>query len=235
MLAKNILQNAIVVDDRSGNKRTTQAEELTARRAIKSITYLFFKKGYMQMKINHINKLSIIFCFSFLLATDKERVLKNVIAQTESLKNPSTEYIVSVFNDPRLKEDEAILERFKKKPEKTKTYEQYKKIFINEGRIVGVETNYGMKTSEFSVMNSLYTQAVKMPNRSNWATKQIAELLTFCSANNISPYDLEGSYAGAFGFGQFIPSSFNKLSIDYNKDGKKNPYDWEDVLGSIAH
>ena len=266
MLAKNILQKAIVVDDRSGNKRTTQAEELTARRAIKSITYLFFKKGYMQMKINHINKLSIIFCFSFLLATDKERVLKNVIAQTESLMSPSTEYIVSVFNDPRLKEDEAILERFKKKPEKTKTYEQYKKIFINEERIaggvsfynthkellskiikefeidplvlvaiVGVETNYGMKTSEFSVMNSLYTQAVTMPNRSNWATEQIAELLTFCSTNNISPYDLEGSYAGAFGFGQFIPSSFNKLSVDYNKDGKKNPYDWEDVLGSIAH
>jgi hypothetical protein len=48
MLAKNILQNAIAVDGRSGNKRTTQAEELTARRAIKSITYLFFKKGYMQ-------------------------------------------------------------------------------------------------------------------------------------------------------------------------------------------
>jgi len=46
---------------------------------------------------------------------------------------------------------------------------------------------------------------------------------------------LEGSYAGAFGYGQFIPSSFNKLSIDYNKDGKKDPYDWEDVLGSIAY
>ena len=45
---------------------------------------------------------------------------------------------------------------------------------------------------------------------------------------------LYGSYSGAFGYGQFIPSSFNKLSIDYNKDGIKNPYGWEDVLGSIA-
>ena len=48
------------------------------------------------------------------------------------------------------------------------------------------------------------------------------------------PFELEGSYAGAFGYGQFIPSSFNKLSVDYNGDGKKDPYDWEDVLGSIA-
>ena len=100
--------------------------------------------------------------------------------------------------------------------------------------IVGVETNYGSKTTEFSVINSLYTQAVKMPKRSSWATKEIAELLSFCSENDIDPFSLEGSYAGAFGYGQFIPSSFNRLSIDYSRDGKKDPFDWEDVMGSIA-
>jgi len=266
VLAKNILQKAIVVEERFGKKRTTQAEELTARSAIKSKTYLFFKKGYIKMKINHIKKLSIVFCISFLFATDKEQILNAVVAQTGPLKAPTAEYIVGVFNDPRLKEEDAILKRFEKKPEKIKTYQQYKKIFINEARIksgtkfyskhkellarivsefeidplilvaiVGVETNYGLKTSEFSVMNSLYTQALNMPNRSKWATKEIAELLIFCNTNNIDPYGLEGSYAGAFGFGQFIPSSFNKLSIDYNKDGAKDPYNWEDVLGSIAY
>ena len=39
---------------------------------------------------------------------------------------------------------------------------------------------------------------------------------------------------GAFGFGQFIPSSFNRLSIDYNNDGKKDPFSWEDVMGSVS-
>ena len=100
--------------------------------------------------------------------------------------------------------------------------------------IVGVETNYGSKTTEFSVFNSLYTQAIKMPKRSSWATKEIAELLIFCSENNIDPFQLEGSYAGAFGYGQFIPSSFNKLSIDYDRDGKKDPFGWHDVVGSVA-
>ena len=100
--------------------------------------------------------------------------------------------------------------------------------------IIGVETNYGLKTTEFSVINSLYTQAVKMPKRSSWATKEIAELLIFCFENDIDPFSIEGSYAGAFGYGQFIPSSFNKLSIDYDKDGKKNPFGWHDVVGSVA-
>ena len=217
------------------------------------------------MKINLIVKLSIIFCTSMLFGADKEKIVKKVVSLTKDQKKPTTEYILKTFEDKRLKIDNSVLERFKNKPEKIKTYEQYKKIFFNDQRIgdgvrfykknkeliaevatefeidpivlvaiVGVETNYGSKTSEFSVLNSLYTQAMKMPKRSSWATKEIAELLIFCSNNNVDPFSLEGSYAGAFGYGQFIPSSFNKLSIDYNGDGKKDPFSWDDVLGSVA-
>ena len=217
------------------------------------------------MKINLILKLSIIFYFTNLLGADKEQVVSKVISYTKDQKTLSIEYILSTLEDKRLQVDMDVIKRFKNKPEKIKTYQQYKKIFFNKQRIgggvsfykknkiliarvakefeidpivlvaiVGVETNYGQKNAEFSVINSLYTQALKMPKRSNWATKEIAELLVFCSENEIDPFSLYGSYAGAFGYGQFIPSSFNKLSIDYNRDGKKDPYDWEDVMGSIA-
>ena len=217
------------------------------------------------MKINLIVKLSIIFYTTTLLGADKEQIIKKVVSYTKDQTSPSTEYILNTFEDKRLQVDTGVLERFKNKPEKIKTYKQYKKIFFNEQRIsggvnfykknknliarvarefeidpivlvaiIGVETNYGSKTTEFSVINSLYTQAMKMPKRSSWATKEIAELLIFCSENDIDPFLLEGSYAGAFGYGQFIPSSFNKLSIDYDKDGKKDPFSWEDVIGSIA-
>jgi len=217
------------------------------------------------MKINFIAKLSIIFYATTLLGADKEQIIKKIVSYTEDKKNPSTEYIINILEDKRLQVDEEVLGRFKNKPEKIKTYEQYKKIFFNEQRIVGgisfykenkaliakvakefeidpivivaivgVETNYGSKTTGFSVINSLYTQATKMPKRASWATREMAELLIFCSENNIDPFSLEGSYAGAFGYGQFIPSSFNNLSIDYSGDGTKDPYDWEDVLGSIA-
>ena len=217
------------------------------------------------MKINLIVKLSIIFCVTTLIADEKNQIVKKVVAYTKGQETPSVEYILNTFEDTRLQIDKNVIVRFKNKPEKIKTYEQYKKIFFNEQRIVGgvnfykknkkliskvareyeidpivlvavigVETNYGLKTTEFSVINSLYTQAMKMPKRSSWATREIAELLIFCSENDIDPFSLEGSYAGAFGFGQFIPSSFNRLSIDYNNDGKKDPFSWEDVMGSVA-
>ena len=217
------------------------------------------------MKINLIVILSIIFYTTTLLGSGKEQVVKKVVSYAKEQKTPSTEYILNTFEDKRLRVDEGVLERFNNKPEKIKTYGQYKKIFFNKQRIdsgvsfykknktliakvarefeidpivlvaiIGVETNYGSKVSEFSVINSLYTQAVKMPKRSSWAIREIAELLIFCSENDIDPFSLEGSYAGAFGFGQFIPSSFNRLSIDYNNDGKKDPFSWEDVMGSVA-
>ena len=87
--------------------------------------------------------------------------------------------------------------------------------------IVGIETNYGKRYAEHSVFNSLYTQTINFPKRSAWATKEIFELLLYSKEEKINPFSLYGSYAGAFGYGQFIPSSFNKLSIDYNKDGIK--------------
>jgi len=217
------------------------------------------------MKINFIAILSIIFYTTILVGSDKVKIIEKVIYLTKDQRAPSAEHILDIFDDKRLEIDNVVLQRFNNKPEKIKTYEQYKKIFFNEQRIndgiifykknktliakvakefeidpivlvaiIGVESNYGLKTSEFSVMNSLYTQAMKMPKRSSWATIEIAQLLIFCSENNMDPFSLEGSYAGAFGYGQFIPSSFNRLSVDYNGDGKKDPYGWEDVLGSVA-
>ena len=159
------------------------------------------------MKINFIVKLSIIFCATTLMAAEKNQIIKKVVAYTKGQETPSVEYILNTFEDTRLQIDKNVVERFKNKPEKVKTYEQYKKIFFNEQRImggvnfykknkkliskvakefeidpivlvaiIGIETNYGLKTTEFSVINSLYTQAVKMPKRSSWATKEIAEL-----------------------------------------------------------
>ena len=101
--------------------------------------------------------------------------------------------------------------------------------------IAGVESNYGVHHSQFSVFNSLYTQIQEMPRRSKWATKELAEFLKYCYKDKLDPQEIGGSYAGAFGFGQFIPSSFTRYSIDYNNNGVREPYSWPDVLGSIAN
>lgn len=101
--------------------------------------------------------------------------------------------------------------------------------------IAGIESNYGVHHSQFSVFNSLYTQIHEMPRRAKWASKELAEFIKYCFNDQLDPQEIGGSYAGAFGYGQFIPSSFNNYSVDFNEDGVRQPYDWPDVLGSIAN
>ena len=101
--------------------------------------------------------------------------------------------------------------------------------------IAGIESNYGAHHSQFSVFNALYSQIHEMPRRSNWASKELAEFLKYCFNDQLDPQEIGGSYAGAFGYGQFIPSSFTRYSVDFNEDGVRQPYSWPDVLGSIAN
>tara|TARA_B100001250_G_scaffold177329_2_gene152384 strand:- start:4004 stop:4798 length:795 start_codon:yes stop_codon:yes gene_type:complete len=101
--------------------------------------------------------------------------------------------------------------------------------------IAGVESNYGIHHSQYSVFNALYTQIHEMPKRSKWATRELAEFLKYCFNDKLDTQEIGGSYAGAFGFGQFIPSSFTRYSVDFNENGVREPYSWPDVLGSIAN
>ena len=101
--------------------------------------------------------------------------------------------------------------------------------------IAGVESNYGVHHSQYSVFNALYSQIHEIPRRSKWATRELAEFIKYCYNDKIDPQEIGGSYAGAFGYGQFIPSSFTRYSVDFNENGVREPYSWPDVLGSIAN
>ena len=98
-----------------------------------------------------------------------------------------------------------------------------------------MESNYGRHKGEFTVFNALYTQIAKMPRRAKWAKKELIEFLIYCYNDNIPPHSIKGSYAGAFGYGQFIPSSFNTYAADGNGDGIRRPYEWSDVFASVGN
>ena len=75
--------------------------------------------------------------------------------------------------------------------------------------LVGVESNYGKHSGQYTVFNALYTLIHQLPRKEKWAAKELSEFLVLCYRNKTNPHSIKGSYAGAFGFGQFIPSSFN--------------------------
>lgn len=101
--------------------------------------------------------------------------------------------------------------------------------------IVGIESKYGGNEKQYLVFNALHTVAHRIPRKEKWAVKEMTEFLKYCYFNHISPLTVFGSYAGAFGYGQFLPSSYNGYAVDFNNDGIIDPQNWSDVLASVAN
>jgi membrane-bound lytic murein transglycosylase B len=101
--------------------------------------------------------------------------------------------------------------------------------------ILRIETNFGRVTGSYPVFNSLLTLSLLENRRSAWAEDELGHLLLMCRAQNRDPLSVKGSWAGAFGIPQFIPSSYRKYGADGNGDGAVDLYNLADSLASIAN
>jgi len=102
--------------------------------------------------------------------------------------------------------------------------------------IIGVETLYGRNTGKHNVLRSLTTLAMDFPKRSAFYTSELEHFFQLIREEGIlNPTILHGSYAGAMGLGQFISSSYRKYAIDFNGDGRKDLWNPEDAIGSVAN
>ena len=102
--------------------------------------------------------------------------------------------------------------------------------------IIGVETYYGRIAGNYRVVDALSTLAFDYPARSPFFTKELEHFLLLAKEQNLDPAALKGSYAGAMGYGQFMPSSYRAYAVDYDEDGVAdiwaNP---ADAIGSVAN
>ncbi|MGB1383320.1 MAG: lytic murein transglycosylase B [Porticoccaceae bacterium] len=109
--------------------------------------------------------------------------------------------------------------------------------------ILGVETNYGRNTGSFRVIDALSTLAFdyyhsieKRESRKKFFTIQLENLFLLAREQNKDPLSLKGSYAGAMGWGQFMPDSYRDYAVDFDDDNHvdiwNNP---TDAIGSIAN
>ena len=104
------------------------------------------------------------------------------------------------------------------------------------GAIIGVETYYGGNKGHFSVLDALYTLGFHYPKRETFFRKEFVEYLKLAEEQNWPLRKIKGSYAGAMGFGQFMPSSYRNYGVDFSGDGNidmlNNPID---AIGSVAN
>lgn len=159
-----------------------------------------------------------------------------------------------------------IVELDRKQPEKTKTFEQYLDSIVSADRIEkgrtrylnnrslldevgnaygvhpevivalwGIETNYGQNTGGFDVITALATLAYD-GRRADFFRTELMKALQILDEGHISHANMKGSWAGAMGQSQFMPSSFLNFAQDYNKDGRRDIWTTQaDVFASAAN
>ena len=102
--------------------------------------------------------------------------------------------------------------------------------------IIGVETFYGRIAGKDRVLDALYTLAFHYPKRSKFFTAELEKFLILAREEQLDPSQPMGSYAGAMGLGQFMPSSFLAYAVDFDGDGKRDIWNNEtDAIGSVAN
>lgn len=102
--------------------------------------------------------------------------------------------------------------------------------------IIGVETFYGRITGRDRVLDALYTLAFHYPKRSKFFTSELESFLLLARQEGLDPTSPKGSYAGAMGLGQFMPSSYLAYAVDFDGDGKRDIWKSEtDAIGSVAN
>ncbi len=102
--------------------------------------------------------------------------------------------------------------------------------------IWGIESKFGAHRGRHNVFRTLNTLFDAYPRRSTFFRKQLVHFLLLCRENNMDPHAINGSYAGAFGQTQFIPSSFREYAVSFDGDNRRDVFNsTDDILASIAN
>jgi len=102
--------------------------------------------------------------------------------------------------------------------------------------ILGIETRFGQRRGTRPVLDSLYTLSTGFPRRADFFRKQLGAIIEISRQDKLNLATLKGSYAGAFGSIQFIPTSFRQYAVDENGDGIRDVFHSpQDIIASIAN
>jgi membrane-bound lytic murein transglycosylase B len=169
----------------------------------------------------------------FASAERQESILKAIARPAEKTK-PWYEYREIFLNDKRENQGVEFFAEHRETLERAEeTYGVPAQIIV---AIIGVETYYGRIAGSYRVIDALSTLAFDYPKRSPFFTKELKSYLILTRQQGFDPVDLKGSYAGAMGYGQFMPSSYLAYAVDFDGDEIidiwNNPVD---AIGSVAN
>ena len=169
----------------------------------------------------------------FKSAEKREKIINSMNRPAEK-KFSWVQYKSRLISPIRINNGVSFLQRFLPEFEKAEKEFGVPKEII--AAIIGIESSYGSITGRERVIDSLSTLAFDYPRRSKFFTKQLEHFLLLTREEKLDPMVMKGSYAGAMGYGQFIPSSYRAYAVDFDNDGSVDLLNSvEDAIGSIAN
>jgi membrane-bound lytic murein transglycosylase B len=164
--------------------------------------------------------------------TIKQRVLELMDSQWEA--KPYFEYFPRFITPAVIKEGKEKLQEHKAILDRVEG-----ELGVDREVVVAIwaiETRFGSNMGGFDMLQTLNTLFDAYPRRAAFYRQQLIHFLLLCRENQVDPKSVVGSYGGAFGQTQFIPSSFRAYAVDFDKDGRRDVWtSIDDILGSIAN
>ena len=187
------------------------------------IDYMAQKHGYEKSYLEAI----------FQRAKYQERVVRIMNRQPEGTMTWER-YRGIMVNESRISAGKEFIKSHKQDLKRAETiYDVPAEIIAS---IIGIETRYGRIKGNIRVIDSLSTLAFDYPRRSKFFKVQLEEFLLLSREENFNLEEIEGSIAGAMGYGQFMPDSYRDYAVDFDNDGVRdilnNPID---AIGSVAN
>lgn len=142
-------------------------------------------------------------------------------------------YVKLKVTPKRIKDGVRYLKKYKSTFAKVEKRYGVPKEYI--AAIIGIESVYGGNVGKFPIFDTLTTLAFEPNRRSDFFKKQLAKFILLSYREGFNPKQVKGSYAGAIGLCQFMPSNYEAYGVDFNKDGKIRMNHPADAIASVAN
>ncbi|HIO90640.1 MAG TPA: lytic murein transglycosylase [Campylobacterales bacterium] len=171
----------------------------------------------------------------FLKAKFKPNILKIYNSPISSYKSDAswTTYKKHILTNAKLKRARKFLVEYKDTLSRAENIYHVEKEYI--AAFIAIESDFGNYTGESNIFDALTTLAFHKNRKQDFFKYELDEFLTLSDEKGWNPLKQYGSFAGAMGCVQQLPSVHRKYGVDFNNDGKKDLFDLEDCIGTIAN
>ncbi|MEA1879737.1 MAG: lytic murein transglycosylase [Campylobacterota bacterium] len=191
-------------------------------------------KGYLQKLFSNVKVYKTPLKIYALKSKKNTTTAKNTKKKKRTFRHGSWDrYSKFKINPSRVKQGVQFIKKHQK------TFNDVEKIYGVPkeyiAAIIGIETVYGGEVGSYLVFDNLVTLAFEKNRRNRFFKKELEKFLVLSQTQKFNPRNVKGSYAGAIGLGQFMPSNYEAYGVDQDKDGLITLQKADDAIASVAN